>query len=602
MVRDMIDTPNDSTTVIRYVGNNSCPVCGTASKGCSRTADGLQRCRGEPNDPNAWTLMKRAANGFGLYRPATAEGSFRQAKPRKPAVKPKPLPPDWRKLCAGFAADLTADMLVALYRLLALPAPKQPDPLLGYMSAKRCWTRGERDDRGEVVGVQRRFPDGKKLMMAGSNRGLVYADNWRERAVTRGLVLATEGGSDQLAAETVGLPAVGRPSADGGVDHLVTLLAGLPVEVILLVVGDNDANGTGERGARTTAEQLAIRLGRPVGWTLTPPGFKDIREFVAHHFAGGDGSPVERIGADLIQLLTAEGNHHVIDPPPAGDDSESLPQVILNTAEHLVNAQVAKALSRELNLYQRGGALVRVCVRETDDDAAALIRRAAGASVIQQVSAWHLRERMTRCVSFVTYRGTGDSVRLVPAHPPPWCVNAVHDHGEWPDVRRLEAVTPFPALLPDGRLIVGGGYNPDTGTLVHQPPGVLVNVPESPTREQVRRAVTNLLAVVDDFPFQTEAHKAVWLAGLLTPLARFLYSGPAPMFLIDKNVRGAGRRAAGRRDLPHPDRSGGSPWSTTRRRRRSCARRSPPWPSRGRSWPCSTTWPGRSATTCWMRR
>ena len=44
-----------------------------------------------------------------------------------------------------------------------------------------------------------------------------------------------------------------------------------------------------------------------------------------------------------------------------------------------------------------------------------------------------------------------------------------------------------------------------------------------------------------DFPFQTEAHKAAWFAGLLTPLAWFAFDGPAPLFLIDANVRGAGK-------------------------------------------------------------
>ena len=54
-------------------------------------------------------------------------------------------------------------------------------------------------------------------------------------------------------------------------------------------------------------------------------------------------------------------------------------------------------------------------------------------------------------------------------------------------------------------------------------------------------AVDELLAVVCDFRFEAPEHRSAWLAGLLTPLARFAFDGPAPLFLIDANVRGAGK-------------------------------------------------------------
>jgi hypothetical protein len=60
-------------------------------------------------------------------------------------------------------------------------------------------------------------------------------------------------------------------------------------------------------------------------------------------------------------------------------------------------------------------------------------------------------------------------------------------------------------------------------------------------REQAVAALDELLEVVRDFPFDREAHKAAWLAALLTPLARFAFTGPAPLFLGDANVRAAGK-------------------------------------------------------------
>jgi hypothetical protein len=54
-------------------------------------------------------------------------------------------------------------------------------------------------------------------------------------------------------------------------------------------------------------------------------------------------------------------------------------------------------------------------------------------------------------------------------------------------------------------------------------------------------AVAALSDVVADFPFATDAHRAAWFAGLLTPLAWFAFDGPAPLFLMDANIRAAGK-------------------------------------------------------------
>lgn len=75
-----------------------------------------------------------------------------------------------------------------------------------------------------------------------------------------------------------------------------------------------------------------------------------------------------------------------------------------------------------------------------------------------------------------------------------------------------------------------------------------------------------LLEAVEDFPFGSNVHKAAWLAGTLTPLGRYAFHGPAPLFLYDANVRGCGKslltdvtsiitagRAMARMSLPRDD-------------------------------------------------
>src|SRR5262249_4217340 len=144
------------------------------------------------------------------------------------------------------------------------------------------------------------------------------------------------------------------------------------------------------------------------------------------------------------------------------------------------------------------------------------------------------------CAAWRTIRETAEGQQERPARPPSWCVAAVHARADWCDVRHLEAVVDYPVLRPDGSVLSCPGYDAQTALLL-QLGGCVPELPESPTRDHAVNAATELLDVVSDFPFEREAHKAAWLAGLLTPLARFAFSGPAPLFLVDANVRGSGK-------------------------------------------------------------
>ena len=64
---------------------------------------------------------------------------------------------------------------------------------------------------------------------------------------------------------------------------------------------------------------------------------------------------------------------------------------------------------------------------------------------------------------------------------------------------------------------------------------------ERPSLDDAIAARDALLEAVEDFPFERQVHKAAWLAALLTPLARFAFTGPSPLFLVDANVRAAGK-------------------------------------------------------------
>jgi hypothetical protein len=121
-------------------------------------------------------------------------------------------------------------------------------------------------------------------------------------------------------------------------------------------------------------------------------------------------------------------------------------------------------------------------------------------------------------------------------------VAAVHARGQWPGVRHLEGLADYPVIRSDGTILHEAGYDPHTALLVL--PGGLILGGETwdrPTKDRAITARDALFEVVVDFPFERDIHRAAWLAALLTPLARFAFPGPAPLFLVDANVRAAGK-------------------------------------------------------------
>lgn len=126
------------------------------------------------------------------------------------------------------------------------------------------------------------------------------------------------------------------------------------------------------------------------------------------------------------------------------------------------------------------------------------------------------------------------------SHPAVWLVNAVDARGEWPGIRHLLGVSDAPVLRDNGSIWQKPGYDPVTCVL-YDPATTFPIIPEGINIDDAVAALAELLDVVCDFRFESEEHKAAWLAGLLTPLARFAFDGPTPLFLIDANVRAAGK-------------------------------------------------------------
>lgn len=225
-------------------------------------------------------------------------------------------------------------------------------------------------------------------------------------------------------------------------------------------------------------------------------------------------------------------------PPERPEVDDPRPKIIIGTDEYRVNVDAIVALASESNLFQRAGMLVRI-VKSDDSNEHAIIRRPPGSPVVREIPPTLLRERMTRVARWISIRG--EEREEVPAHPPDWCVSAVHARGHWPGIRNLEAVINHPVVLHDGSILAVNGYDRRSGLLVSISAELRLSIPSGPTRTDVLAAVRTIDDVIADFPFERPEHRAAWYAGLLTPLAWFGFEGPAPMCLIDGNTRGVGK-------------------------------------------------------------
>jgi hypothetical protein len=274
----------------------------------------------------------------------------------------------------------------------------------------------------------------------------------------------------------------------------------LPDEVALCYAGEWDSLNTPPKGPERLAEILA-----------------NAHRYGQHGYGAGRGRPAPE--------------------PPADEHQSDRPTIAITVEESQVNAQAAEALTRDPSTFQRGGLLVRV-VRDASP-AARGIRRPY-APRIEPLPPPLLRERLSACARWVTLKEAEDGTIEKPARPPAWCVAAVHARAEWPSLRYLEAVVEYPILRPDGSVLSLAGYDPDTGLLLELA-GAPLDLPVRPDRSTAVAARDLLLEVIRDFPLPSQVYRAAWLAALLTPLARFAFFGPAPLFLVDANVRGAGK-------------------------------------------------------------
>jgi len=197
----------------------------------------------------------------------------------------------------------------------------------------------------------------------------------------------------------------------------------------------------------------------------------------------------------------------------------STKMIEITTCEVDVNDAALAALRGHANLFQRGGRLVQVLTDERD-----------GAPRVRVVPDATLREELTRCVDFV-------SGARKPAHPPRWLVGALSQRGNYPGIRYLRGVIEGSAFVAGGHVVSRGGYDDASNLFNARANAAFALDTTTPSHALADR----LLDLVADFPFARAEGRSIWLALLLTWLARHAIKGPVPLFLFDANSPGTGK-------------------------------------------------------------
>jgi len=247
--------------------------------------------------------------------PVLQNGHAKQANGRLPTNKPVPA---------------TQVQIGELAGSLGVSREALSDLMLHHDGRVPCFP--ERDAKGSVTTWNRRLPNGKKLAGKGEKRGLIYPDDIVKRPNP---VLVAEGPSDAAALLTMGLTAVGRPSAGVGAKLLAKLLAGREV----IVVGDNDKEGVA--GAKKIAGQLATSDLLSSGWACPPCGSKDVRAFLNEYKGDPHDAGDELLAHLRSNLSAADTASRTPDSERALTDVAAAEMVV---AEHGRDLRYCKAL------------------------------------------------------------------------------------------------------------------------------------------------------------------------------------------------------------------------------------------------------------------
>lgn len=165
---------------------------------------------------------------------------------------------------------------VRLEEKLGLPVVVLQRLGVGWSEDQSAITWPMRNPEKQVLGIRLRcMKTGRKWSVRGGKEGLFIPAGLS--SLMQRLFIA-EGPTDTAALLSLGFSCIGRPSCSGAVDLTTQLVKQLsPKEVI--IVADQDANRSGQRGAETLAKEL-VPFCSQVRIIYPPDGINDARDWI----------------------------------------------------------------------------------------------------------------------------------------------------------------------------------------------------------------------------------------------------------------------------------------------------------------------------------
>jgi hypothetical protein len=164
-----------------------------------------------------------------------------------------------------------------------------------------------------------------------------------------------------------------------------------------------------------------------------------------------------------------------------------------------------------------------------------------GAPFVRELTRERMRHELARSIRWFRNKKVGDTVQQVDALPPKAVVEDVLATPELP-LPILLRVVEAPIFAADGTLHSSPGYHPATRAFYIPGPGFNVpEIPEAPSAQQIRDAVSFIGEPIAQFPFIDDAERTHALAAMILPFVRDLIDGPTPLHLFEAPAPGTGK-------------------------------------------------------------
>jgi hypothetical protein len=174
---------------------------------------------------------------------------------------------DFVNLSQQYQRWLTADKLGSLSASLGVSTTSLKRLCTGWDG--EAYTFPMSDTEGQIIGIRRRFPDGRKLSVAGCKNGLFIPID----LLGSEPLLITEGPTDCASALDLGFEAIARPNCNSKVAMTVKYSKGRSVVVI------SDGDTAGRNGTDRLINGLILHC-FSVKVIYPPSGIKDLRQWL----------------------------------------------------------------------------------------------------------------------------------------------------------------------------------------------------------------------------------------------------------------------------------------------------------------------------------